>query len=698
MRILRPRGAAPNPANFWKSLIKTLIVVVLVAAQVTTVYAGANTTQTFAWNRRGWLVRTQDAYLPDRNITDLGMNSPQHMVFGNNDLLYIADTGNRRILVLDTIATEVYKELLFDGFSSPRGVFVTPDDVLYVADAGAGAIFIFDALTGEHLRTHTAPDAMTFAETNFAPNRVAVDVRGNMYIVGEGVFDGIIQLSSEGEFLGFFTSNTANRTFVQMLQDFFLTERQLEAMLDRLPPTFSSITVDERGVVYTSSLGSPMSLGGRGIQRHDMAGRNTIQGFISYGDIIDIDVDHNGNIFAATAMGWLLVFTNNGELIFDFGAMSEPGTNLDIAGWFQSLQSVAVSSQGHVWALDSSRNFLQSFTPTEYALSVYHALNLFNAGLYDEAAMVWTDVLRHNQMSRLAHSGLGRSYLYQQQFDLARHSFYLAGSRDYYSAAFWEVRNDWLMANLGWILILIAGIFVINTLVKYIDRKRVIATKVENVRRGVMHQKHMQSFMFAFSVARHPLDSFYSMKRYEKGTAFGALLHFALFFFAFMLHQTSQGFLLQTTDVVDMDFFVIIGGFFAIAILFIVSNYLVTSINDGEGSIMDIFKLVSYGLFPLSIALIGVTALSHVITANELFLLEFGLVAGFIYSGAVLWLGLQEMHNYSFGQTLKSIIITAIFMLIAIVAIFNVNILGSGVFNFFESIWREVYANVTGMY
>jgi len=630
------------------------------------------------------------------NVTDLGLSSPQHMAFGNNDLLYIADTGNRRVVVFDTATATVYKELFFDEFTMPRGVYVTPDDILYVADAGAGAIFMFDALTGEHLRTHGAPTAMSFGDTNFAPNRVAVDVRGNMFIVGEGVFDGIIQLSSEGDFLGFFASNETTRTFTQMLQDIFLTERQREALLDRIPVTFSSVTVDHRGVVYTTTMGTFPATGGRGVRRHDMAGRNTITNPIWGSHHIDLDVDRWGNIYVASTTGYIYIFTNSGELIFFFGNYA--AIALDIAGWFASLQSIAVSEQGHIWTLDSSRNFLQSFTPTEYAQSVYAALNLFNAGLYEESAEVWAEVLRHNQMSVLAHVGIGRAQLYQQQHELARSSFYLAGHRDYYSAAFWEVRNMWLMENLGIFLIAVAVFFALMSILRHVDRKRVVATKVNNVRAKVMNAPQVKSIMFAFSVARHPLDSYYDMKRNIRGTVPGAAFHFVLFFVAFMLHQTSQGFLLQTTDIVDMDFFVIIGGFFAIFFMVILCNYLVTSINDGEGGILDIFKLVSYGLFPLTITLLAVTALSHVVTENEVFMLEFGMMFGGAYTVAILWLGLQEMHNYSFGQTFKSVIVTSMFMLIGLVVLFNLNILGSEVIDFFESIWREVYANVTGMY
>jgi len=686
-------------------MLKKLICIALAAVTILMLLAAeihaSSTIITLAMNRHGNLVRTQDAYLPNRSITTLGMNSPQSMVFGPRDLLYIADTGNRRILVFDINLNEVVHEIEHPEFVSPRGVFVTPDNILYVADAGAGAIFLFDAYTGEYIRTHVAPDAMAFANTDFAPNRIAVDLRGNMYIVGEGVFGGIIQMSAEGEFLGFFASNETTLTFMQLMQNTFLTQRQREGLADRIPGTFSNVTADSRGIIYTASLGTMVQMQFQGIKRHDMAGRNTIHSLIPFDNHIDVAVDANGNVFSAQTNGWISVFTNSGELIFTFGASSafDGGAmpREDVAGWFRSLQAIAISSAGEIWALDSERNFLQSFVPTSYTLLVYEALHLFNAGMYNQSRDVLTDVLRHNQMSVLAHTGMGRAHLYNQDFELAMNSFYLGGNREYYGAAFWEVRNNWLQQNIGMFILFVIIFFAVLSVIRNFDKSRIVATAASGYKNRMMEAPFVRPVLFAFTVARHPLDSYYYLKRKEKGTFGGAFFHFILFFVAYMVYQISRGFLIQVTAIHDMDFTVIIGGFFAIYILFVVCNYLVASINDGEGSIGDIFKLVSYGLFPFTITLFAITALSHVVTANEVFLLNFVMLFGGVYSIIVLLLGFQEVHNYGFGQTIKSLLITAIFMVIALVVLFNLAILLNEIIIFLESIGTEVYINVTNM-
>jgi hypothetical protein len=147
-----------------------------------------------------------------------------------------------------------------------------------------------------------------------------------------------------------------------------------------------------------------------------------------------------------------------------------------------------------------------------------------------------------------------------------------------------------------------------------------------------------------------------------------------------------------------MDFSVIIGGFIGLYLLFVICNYLVTSINDGDGGIDDIFKLASYAMLPLSVTLLAVTVISHVVTVNENFLLAFMLIGGFAWSGTLLWIGLQEVHNYSFGNTFKSLVFTALFMLIALVVLFNMTILFDQFVQFIEAIAREAYANITKMY
>lgn len=654
-------------------------------------FAAQSTTFTYGINRKGVFVRTQDAYLPDRNITSLGLSGPEDIAFSRDDVLYIADRGNRRVVLYDIHRDEILRLITHPDFKTPRGVYITPDNTLYVADSSAGAVFCFNA-DGECIRVIKKPESPAFGESTFSPYRVAADPRGNIYLVCEGVYNGIVQLSGDGEFLGYFASNKTTLNFAQLMQNIFFTDRQKQGIADRLPLTFSNIYVDPRGVVYSASMGRQNS----GLKKHNMAGKNMLPEVWTSISTTDVTVDRNGIMYTSDIGGHIGVYADDGSVIFIFGTGRQ--TDEDIAGMYKSLMAIAVSSDGHIWTLDSDKAFLQSFMPTEYATSIYTALISFNEGHYADAGTQWTNVLRFNQMSVLAHNGLGKAYLYQQQYALAQTEFSVAGNRRYYSEAFWETRNQWLMDNLVYALIGLVLVMLFFTCLKYFDRERKLKRTVHRVITTAMNHPRLGNALFAFSVARHPLDSYYYMRRKEKGTVWSAALFFALFFISYMVYQTSKAYILQYLEIEDMDFNVVIGGFLGIAALFICSNYLVTSINDGEGSIIDIFKVVSYASFPLSVTLLLVTALTYIITLNEVFLINFVLIAGFAWSGVTLYLGLQEMHNYNFRNTIKSIIITALFMLLALVVIFNLVILFDQFTQFVEAVVRELVANVTGIY
>ncbi len=82
---------------------------------------------------------------------------------------------------------------------------------------------------------------------------MAVDGGGNVYLIGEGVYNGVIQLAKTGEFLGYFAVNDADLTFSQRLQQLLFTRQQLANLVDINPTVFTNVFVDKDGIVYTAT-------------------------------------------------------------------------------------------------------------------------------------------------------------------------------------------------------------------------------------------------------------------------------------------------------------------------------------------------------------------------------------------------------------------------------------------------------------
>ncbi len=631
--------------------------------------------------------RTQDAYIPERTITKMGLSAPEDMYIDKDNMMYIADTGNLRIVKYDIDTDTVVEEFTYDEFQTPKGICVTQKGEIYVADSKAKALFVFDK-EWNLIRKIERPDVPAFGDTPFEPSKVSADESGNIYLVGEGVYSGVIQLSEEGNFLGFFAVNKANLSLFEKIQSIVFTREQLARLLDRNPTTFANVALDNRGIVYTITLGSRIDP----FKKHKTNGSNMFtESVFGYPDISDIWVDDNLLIYTSSKTGYIDVYTPQGELIFEFGSYV---SNMDVAGLYTSLTTMAVDQNGYIWTIDGIKGYVQSYRGTEYALQVYKALELYDGGHYDEALKVWDEVLALNQMSVIAHNGIGNAYMSQYDYKNALEHYEVAGNHGKYSDAFWELRNVWLQKYLGYFLVGAAALFLVVFIVGKLDKEKKVQKIKKTCKEKLMSIRGVGDALYAFKVARHPLDSYYDIRIGAKGTVLGASILYALLFIAFMLYMLGKGFIYQYYDVEDLDVSSIVVGFFAIIILFVVCNYLVTSINDGEGSLKQVYLIPAYASLPLTISLFSITAVSYVVTTNEAFFLTVGLMIGAVWSIILLYIGLQTVHNYTAGETIKSVLLTFLFIFVVVVVIMIVTIMWDQVWTFLSTLGEELTQNV----
>lgn len=673
--------------NSLKTLLLTIVAVAMMAVPMTA-SAEMATSYTYAEDDSGYWVRTQDAYLPDRTITELGLKSPEDLYIDENNMLYIADTGNKRIVKYDIAQGQVVGELTSPDFSSPRGVFVTEKGEIYVADSGAKLVLAFDKDFHQILKL-SKPETPIFADTNFEPKRIAVDGGGNIYLIGEGVYNGVIQLATTGEFLGYFAVNEASLTFAQRVQRLLFTRAQLANLVDANPTVFTNVFVDRDGIVYTATSG----LNRNGMKKHSTNGGNMFKTKVwSDTDLTDVYVDHRGMIYTCSADGFMTVYSKNGESIFDFGSEV---TTVDIAGLFTSLPSIAVDQNGYIWAVDGIKGYIQSFKPTEYASMVYGAMNLYEEGHYEAAMEQWNLVLKQNQMSVLAHNGVGKAHLHAADYETALEHFKVANNKELYSQAFWEVRNKWLQNHLPTILFIFIGLCVFGKIVKALDKKRGRLRRITDaVKDRLVRLPVLKDFVYAFKTPVHPMNNYYEIRKNRQGSVLGATVIYVVFFILFMAYQTNKGFVYQTLKVEDMDIGSIVLGFLLILGLSIICNYLVTSINDGDGTFRQIYMIPAYGMLPVMVSLLLVTVVSYGMTQTEAFILTIIMLIGVTWSAITIFIGLQTVHDYSFVETVKSIIITIAFMAIAAIVAIILSIMWDSLYSFIKSFGKELLQNV----
>ena len=680
-----------------KSLVLFLTLIFMVMAALP-VGASQATSYTYTLDDQNEMVRTQDAYLPDKTITDLGLSEPSDMVIDENNIAYIVDTGNQRIVVYDLNTEKVVKEMKkgtinsdeFTGFETPKGIFRTNEGELYIADSGAKTVFRFTK-DFEFVRRYDKPTAPIFADTNYEPSKVAVDSGNNLYIVSEGVYAGIIQLANTGEFLGYFTSNKSVLTPQQMFLKLIYTKEQQKKseILNTLPSTFSNVYVDRQGTAYSTCMGKGNDL----LKKHSTNGTNMFGDVKTPSALTDVTTDENGIIYACDSHGYIWVYTSQGEVIFEFGEQAE---DTDISGLYSSLMTIAVDNKGNIWTADSEKGILQSFNPTEYATTIYRALDEYENGYYDDALTDWNYVLRLNQMSVLAHNGVAKAYYNDEEYDKAMEHFEIAGNRDGYSNAFWEVRNKAIQKGLGTFLIIVIVLILLKVVISLVDRDKKIRKAKRALGKKLKNTPVIGEIGYAFKCAKHPIDRYYDIRVHKNGSMIAATIIYIVFFGVYMLYQTQKGFIYQYTKVEDMDMGAVVVGFFAILILFIVCNFLVTSITDGDGTLKQVYMIPAYGVMPAMISMLVTIGMSYVLTYNESFILTTIMAIGVCWSIATIFEGLATVHDYDFKHTVLSLIITVVFMLIAAIVVLVVIIMWEQLKDFLLTVGKEIIRNVTG--
>ena len=72
-----------------------------------------------------------------------------------------------------------------------------------------------------------------------------------------------------------------------------------------------------------------------------------------------------------------------------------------------------------------------------------------------------------------------------------------------------------------------------------------------------------------------------------------------------------------------------------VVVLWVIGNSMVSSINDGEGSIKNVYVMTAYSLAPYLLIIPPTVLLSYVLTLNEAFIIQL------LWIAAVAWTGGQ---------------------------------------------------------
>ncbi len=685
-------------------MILVLLVVSLISASSLKLGASAPyVTRTV--NRYGDVIETQGAYDPIQNIKNFTkdgvsdtFNNPKDLFIDKEDYFYVCDTGNKRIVILDKCWNYI-TEFGSSELIQPNGIFVR-DEFIYVADFGDAldnysgkiAIYRFDKNNKEvtFVKSYSRPigSLMEVDDFLYRPMKIAVDTNYTMYIVSHGSSNGVLLVNSENRFLNFFAPNSSTGTFMDLVKKYLYGENENVILTKKIAPAPENVMLDDSGYIYTVTQTVVQNGLGDTLKKVNIGGLNFYSNeMIVSSDFVDSWASAHKTIYALTAGGTISEYDIEGNLLFSFAGKRK---NDDQLGLFQSASAIAVNSNDDLYVVDDTAGSIQVFRKTEFTHNVHRALELYISGKYEESKGLWEEVLRYNSMFDLAHKGIGMAYYLERDYTKAMEKFEIANAKEEYSEAFWEARNIWIMNNITKAAIILVVLIVAIGVVIKTNKKYHYLAFVTTPIKTVCEKPKVRSVLIMFKFIRHPLDAVYYVRYDKRIKLYNAFIVLALIIGIYLLSLVATGFLF--TDIV-LEKTILVKELTKVIlpiVLFIVSNYLISSLMSGEGSFKSIAINTMGSLMPIVVMMPFIILISNVLTLNEGFLYYFPLVIMFMWTGVLLFVVIKETHNFSAKKTFVNFLLTALMMFVLIIAIILLYLVFAQLIGYFVDLFKEV--------
>lgn len=604
-------------------------------------------------------------------------------------------TLNRVISVLDEQGEAV-------DFADAKGIYVD-GDTIYLSDTQNAQILVLD-LNGNIIKRWLEPKSSLIPEGFvFQPTTIEKDPDGYFYVLSFGCFYGALTYSPDGEFVGFYGSNRVKATALDTLSYLWdlITSNDTKKSVSAktLPFSFVDFTFDKEGYMITCTgdtggIGkgqiSKISPGGSVIlfqktkdgsfvtsESVNFLENELIKRFNSgrTQNIVAVEVDDNGFIYAVESRyGLVYVYDEECNLITAFGGGVGSGAQ---KGLFKNASSIALNGED-ILVSDSEGASITVFKPTKYGQLLKNAQSLYLNGDYDEADALWQEVLSLDRSNQLAYKGLAMASYNAKDYKKAIEYAEIGMDYNVYDLAYQQLFKNFIADNFIWFfvsaILLIAGAIVL--IVKLSKRQTPL---IKNMK-----------LRTALSSSIHPFSSFNDVKNKGLGSVVIAVVITALFYISKVLEATASGFLFTDVSQRNYNTFITLAQTIGLVVLWSVVNWLVSTLFEGKGRFKEVFIASSYALIPLVIYTFIFVISSHFLPLSGLAFMNAVNTIILMYTFYLLSIAMMSVHEFTFTKFLITLAVTIFGMLLVIFIAFMLIVLLQQFWNFIYAIYMEL--------
>jgi DNA-binding beta-propeller fold protein YncE len=701
-------------------------------------YASENSADNYVTRDGNGRQPVPDCYVVSKTIYNLGnfedpnpdakkktsvFKGPRDLFIDDNDNVFIADTGNNRIVMLNSDLETVnvfYGPEGAGAFKTPQGIFVDNDGDMYVADTENHRI-VHMGSEGELVEIFSNPESDLATGEVFSPSKLIVNDTGYIYVVrGEN----IMAIDGNGTFRGYYGQTNIGFNLSDVLIRMFASDQQKLFATKRLASSYINVAYGSDGKIYATSLereeGEIKKLNSVGTNTYrkyktvgnsfqnpikkwwNKAMKSVVAGqsfkFGEYFDddfnyiepiFTDICVDNNGIVTVIEQLnGKVYQYDQDGRMLVAFGGLGEK------KGTFSRSSSIEVDSKGRIYVLDQINNNIQIFEPTEFIQNIHDATSTYNNGNYQESYELWKKVLATDENYDLAHIGIARALYKQGKYKEAMKEAKIVGDRDTYTMAFDEYKYEVLRAHfLPIVLLALAIVIAVIFLIKMFAKKankgywKFLTEKNKKMSVG-------SGIMYAFNVILHPVDAYAGIKyNRDRINPLVPVIILGLAYVVRVAYLYVVHFPLASIETKNINLWLELVKLWIVPVSWIPASFMATSISGGESKMKEIAFASVSSLTPYIVITTPLMFLSNIMSKSQQSWYGVFEVLAYVGMFLLLFAAMMTLNNYSFGKTVGMMFMSAFLMAVMWLVILLCYVLTGRMIQFVISLIEEFRLN-----
>lgn len=626
-------------------------------------------------------------------------------------MVYVSDGDNNRVIALqyseEANKFEFKYELkkfvnnwgIPDSITSPRGLYAT-DKELYVCDTDANRILVFatgsneDYEEGQFIKIVEEPKSEVFPDDHiYKPVAVAVSESGYMYVVSSTTYQGIISINSEGKFSGFLGTQSKSLSLGDMIWRRFQSAEQRNKSVTNVSLEFNNININEKGFVFATTgsideddllnaiIAKDMTSAYAPVKMLNPSGEDVMKrtGFYPPSGEINVTQQKTAqfdivgpSVITDVALGpegtWSIIdskrqkvftYDEDGNLLFVFG---DKGSQLGNITGIQAIDYAydnrdAENSVNYMLVLDKENDTITVYDRTDYGDVLVKALQNQRERNFNLAQEDWNDILQRNSNFDMSYIGIGKALYRQGKFEESLDYYKHAYDTENYSESYQQIRKEWVEKYALVVpVVIVIFFYLMAKLFGYANKVNVEGQKLK------LKRSLKEEVMYGFHSMFHPFDGYWDIKHEHRASVKGATFILVITVLTFIYSSIGKAYLLDPHPV-ESNVFIMSLSVLLPVFLWVIANWCLTTLFDGEGSIRDIYIATCYSLFPLPAFFVLTTLCSNIVSLNEASLLTLALGVALFWTGFLLFFGTMVIHDYPLFKNVLTVLASIVGMI-----------------------------------